>query len=178
MKDMPGLVQLFKQNGYRITPQRQHIFKILQGRSNHPSAEEIYREAARDMNSLSVQTVYRTLAELVDLGELDSLDLGTGMLRYDPNVSAPHHHLVCRSCGQVSDLYIDMGPLNLPDELKHGFQVDSSEVVFRGICKDCMDDRPPGASYQHTANLQHYRGRPHKPVVTKKDTNQETKEVS
>ena len=178
MKDMPGLVKLFKQNGYRITPQRQHIFKILQGRSTHPSAEEIYREAVREMNSLSMQTVYRTLAELVDMGELDSLDLGTGMLRYDPNVDAPHHHLVCRSCGKVSDLYIDMGLLNLPDELKQGFQVDFSEVVFRGVCQDCVDGRSLGTGYQRTANLQHSRGRPHQPVVKRKYTNQETKEVS
>ncbi len=166
MKDMPGLVQLFKQNGYRITPQRQHIFKILQSHSAHPSAEEIYREAVRDMSSLSLQTVYRTLGELVDLGELDSLDLGTGMLRYDPNVKVPHHHLVCRSCGRVDDLYVDMGQLILPDEFKQGFQVDSSEVVFRGICKDCLDDRS-GGSYQPTANLHHPRGSTHKPVVKK-----------
>ena len=48
------------------------------------------------METISLKTVYQTLHDLAELGEIASLDVGTGMTRFDPNVDDPHHHLVCR----------------------------------------------------------------------------------
>ncbi len=139
MKDMNGLVELFREHGYRITPQRQCVFRLLQGNVSHPSAESIYREASKEMSSLSLQTVYRTLAELVTLGQLSSVDLGTGTVRFDPNVEISHHHLVCQSCGKVVDLFADLRHLEVPDDYKQDFEVSSTEIVFRGRCRECME---------------------------------------
>ena len=141
MKEMNELVEMFRERGYRITPQRQCVFRLLQGNTSHPSAESIYREARKEMSSLSLQTVYRTLAELVSLGELIPVDLGTGTVRFDPFVEGPHHHLVCRSCGKVSDLFADLRPPDMPEGYAQDFEVSSTEIVFRGICKACMASR-------------------------------------
>ncbi|MHB8262306.1 MAG: Fur family transcriptional regulator [Acidimicrobiales bacterium] len=137
---MNELVKLFREHGYRITPQRQCVFRLLQGNVSHPSAESIYREASREMSSLSLQTVYRILADLVFLGEISSVDLGTGTLRFDPNVEVPHHHLVCQSCGKVADLFVDLRHPEVPDDYKQDFEVSSTEVVFRGRCRACMEE--------------------------------------
>lgn len=88
------------------------------------------------MPTISLRTVYQTLNDLADLGELQALDLGTGSGRFDPNL-VPHHHLVCESCGAVHDVHADFTDVAVPDGSDHGFQVTSTEIVFRGRCASC-----------------------------------------
>ena len=66
------------------------------------------------METISLKTVYQTLYDLAELGEIATLDVGTGMTRFDPNVDDPHHHLVCRSCGSVRDLVAAFPALRSP----------------------------------------------------------------
>jgi Fe2+ or Zn2+ uptake regulation protein len=142
------LTETFRASGRKITGQRQCIFRILQTKEDHPSAETVYEAARLEMSTISLKTVYQTLHELAELGEITALDLGTGAMRFDPKVEAPHHHLVCRSCGKVRDLTVTFDGLDLPAGADQGFDVRSAEVVFRGLCQDCRSParRSPGRS--------------------------------
>src|SRR6188472_3391238 len=104
MKSSDELTQLFRAHGLRVTPQRQAIFQLLHGNDMHPTVESLYERARTQMPTISLKTVYQTVHDLAALGEVHVLDLGTGSLRVDPNVEDDHHHLVCTSCGRVSDL--------------------------------------------------------------------------
>jgi Fe2+ or Zn2+ uptake regulation protein len=138
VKTPDELTELFRSSGRKVTAQRQCIFRVLQGDVTHPSAEAVYADASREMETISLKTVYQTLHDLVELGEIASLDLGTGMTRFDPNVDDPHHHLVCRQCGSVRDLVAPFPELTIPDGAGLGFEVGSAEIVFRGLCPDCQ----------------------------------------
>lgn len=136
----------FRMTGRKVTPQRQCIFRLLQGDRSHPSAETLFAQARREMATISLKTVYQTLAELAELGEVLRLDVGTGTVRFDPNVEHPHHHLVCRGCGKVRDLEMGVPELTLPGEEVQGYVVGPAEVVFRGLCRECHGgDRAPGS---------------------------------
>jgi len=137
MKTVDELTELFRANGRKVTAQRRCIFRVLQGDVTHPSAEAVHAEVSREMETVSLKTVYQTLHDLADLGEIASLDVGTGMTRFDPNVDHPHHHLVCRQCGKVRDLVADFPELVIPDEAELGFEVGTAEIVFRGLCPEC-----------------------------------------
>lgn len=137
MRHPSELVDVFRANGRKVTPQRQCIFGVLFGDTSHPTAEAVYEAARRQMTTMSLKTVYQTLHELVALGEVAALDLGTGTTRFDPNVDTTHHHLVCRACGRVSDLEADFSALRVPAGQDAGFQVGAPEVVFRGWCASC-----------------------------------------
>ena len=132
------MTKLFRSTGRKVTAQRQCVFRALQGDETHPSAEAVHAAVAREMETISLKTVYQTLHDLVELGEIASLDVGTGMTRFDPNVADPHHHLVCRQCGSVRDLVAAFPELEIPEGAELGFEVGSAEIIFRGLCPDCQ----------------------------------------
>jgi len=136
------LSELFRANGRKVTAQRQCIFRALQGSSDHPSADSIHRQVSREMDTVSLKTVYQTLHDLTDLGEIAALDVGTGLTLFDPNVEQAHHHLVCRRCGTVRDLTAPLPEIRLPDGAALGYDVGSAEIVFRGLCPDCRVSDP------------------------------------
>jgi Fe2+ or Zn2+ uptake regulation protein len=129
------LTEAFRQRGLKITPQRRCIFRILHDNQVHPTADAVYAAAFAEMPSISLRTVYQTLNDLADMGEIQALDLGTGSARFDPNVDE-HHHLVCDRCGVVHDVYVDASSLQVAD--LGGFAIEHTEVVFRGRCASCQ----------------------------------------
>jgi Fe2+ or Zn2+ uptake regulation protein len=137
MRTPAELTELFRANGRNVTPQRQCIFRALQGNETHPTAESVHEKVRAEMETISLKTVYQTLHDLVELGEISPLDVGTGAVRFDPNVERSHHHLVCRSCGKVRDVFVDLPGVELPTGLAQGYDVERGEVVFRGLCSSC-----------------------------------------
>jgi Fe2+ or Zn2+ uptake regulation protein len=136
VKSPHELAERFRAEGRKVTPQRQRIFDALDGNGEHPTAESVWETVRVDMPSMSLKTVYQTLHELAELGEIQSLDLGTGAARFDPNIDAPQH-LVCEDCGRVRDLYADFIGVRVPPDTAQGYVVETTEIVFRGRCPDC-----------------------------------------
>ena len=115
MKTVDQLTELFRQQGLRVTPQRQAIFGLLHGDDRHPTVESIYDAARAQMPTISLKTVYQTVNDLAAMGEVVLLDLGTGSYRVDPNVEDEHHHLICTHCGKVRDVPLDLPDVRLAD---------------------------------------------------------------
>ena len=104
MQTADELTGLFRDQGLRVTPQRQAIFRLLYGNDRHPTVDALYDAARLEMPTISLKTVYQTVHDLEALGQVSLLDLGTGSVRVDPNVEAEHQHLVCSRCGMVRDV--------------------------------------------------------------------------
>jgi Fe2+ or Zn2+ uptake regulation protein len=151
VKEPAELTQLFRERGLKVTPQRQCIFRVLHGNAGHPTAESVYQAARAEMPAMSLRTVYQTLNDLADMGEIQQLDFGTGSSRFDPNIDG-HHHLVCESCGKVRDLYADFRRLTVPAAARQGFTVGTAEVVFRGLCDACATATQTAASQNEETN--------------------------
>ena len=128
---------MLRARGLRVTPQRALVFRLVRELgAEHPSAESVHVRATREMPSLSLRTVYTILGELEDRGAIRALDVGTGSKRFCIN-PLRHHHLVCTRCGRIADVFVDVGPLEVPPDQRRGFLVTEHEVVFRGICAAC-----------------------------------------
>jgi Fe2+ or Zn2+ uptake regulation protein len=123
-------------NGRKVTPQRELIASLLFDNSMHPTAEAIYELAVPVMPSLSLKTVYTVLAEFEELGEIRSVSVSGGPLRFDPNTS-DHHHLVCRACGAVQDVTLDGPALRSSLPVEGGHVVERVDVVLYGLCATC-----------------------------------------
>jgi Fe2+ or Zn2+ uptake regulation protein len=137
MRPVEELCEDLRERGLKVTPQRRLIFQVLQENSAHPSAEDIYRVVQEVMPDISVATVYHTINDLVDMGELVELDLGEGKSRYDP-LTSEHPHLVCLGCQKVVDVARDLDCVKLLPEEAKGYQVERCHVVFYGRCPDCQ----------------------------------------
>ncbi len=111
---------------------------MLAGEHVHLTADAVYSRAQRLLPEISLATVYNTLNELVDMGEVLEISTGDGPKRYDPNATAPHHHLYCVGCGALRDVNPEgSNRLTLPGSQQHGFEVLDVDIVFRGRCPDC-----------------------------------------
>jgi Fe2+ or Zn2+ uptake regulation protein len=132
------LTRAFREQGWKVTPQRHLLFRLLHGNEAHPSAEALHAVASAQMPGISLRTVYQTLTELVAMGEVRRLDIGPGSARFDPNVEH-HHHVVCSACGDVRDVYLDAAhePSATALDGTGGFVVDTAAVVFHGRCARC-----------------------------------------
>lgn len=159
MRSPEELTQIFRAQGLKITPQRQSIFRVLDGSTAHPTAEAVHEAVRGEMPAISLRTVYQTLNDLAAMGEIQAIDLGTGSARFDPH-TGPHHHLVCDVCGRVQDIEVEFPGVTVPDPDAHGFTVSSTQIVFRGLCRECataggtanVDDRSASAGSEYHPN--------------------------
>ena len=144
------LLDQIRQSGLRVTPQRRAILELLANDDSHPTAEQVYQRVLAVMPDVSRTTVYNTLGELSDLGELTPVhDVSEGGQRYDTNSEA-HRHLYCVECHSLIDIDPDFEGMSLSPEEASGYRILSRQVTFHGICPDCqaragITTYPPGA---------------------------------
>jgi Fur family ferric uptake transcriptional regulator len=126
--------------GYRITPQRMIILRILREAETHLHPTEIYRRARAILPGMTEATVYRTLAFLTEQGLALAAHIGNGQLVYEIAGHA-HHHLICRSCGGILEIEHDLlTELYALFQVRTGYQIDSMHTTFFGLCPECQGD--------------------------------------
>ena len=125
-----------KQSGVRLTHQRMTIFREVARLEDHPDAESVYKRVRKNMPMVSLDTVYRTLWLLQDLGVIRALGV-RDRVRFDGNAQ-PHHHFVCRVCGSMSDFYSsEYDRLRIPKAAKALGNTETAQVEVQGICIKC-----------------------------------------
>ena len=136
------MVQKLKEQGYRITPQRWVVLKILAASQGHPSVEKIYDRVKVDFPTTSLATVYKTVSLIKSIGEILELGFSDGSNRYDGNKPYPHPHVICISCKKIIDPDLS-GLKDMTQELikETGFQIVSHRLDFFGVCPDCQDKK-------------------------------------
>ena len=134
----------------KYSRQREAIVQYLTGRTDHPSAEMVYHALRQTYPNISLGTVYRNLSLLEENGQLMKIPMDGESDRFDPNIK-PHYHFVCRKCGFVQDV-----PMTALDSLTQLAQahingiVESHTLVFKGICKDCLEQSSSAATQTAT----------------------------
>ncbi len=140
-----------KEAGLKLTHQRLEIFRELAGTEEHPDAETIFRAVQQRMPTVSLDTVYRTLWMLHDLGLVTTLGPQRYGVRFDANLDR-HHHYCCVRCGLVRDFESEeLNGLSVLDSVKRLGSVVDAHVEVRGLCATCQRD-------QETSKDQHHPG--------------------
>lgn len=124
--------------GLKLTQQRLEIFLELARAIDHPSAETLYRSLQERLPTLSLDTVYRTLASLEKHGLIDRLNTRQSQARFEV-VSDQHHHLVCINCREIIDFHwASFDRAALPEEIRDWGRLIRRNVTLQGICQRCL----------------------------------------
>jgi Fur family peroxide stress response transcriptional regulator len=122
----------------RLTPQRLEIFRELACTTDHPPAELLHQRLIEKMPTLSLDTVYRTLATFAEHGLVSRVETVDSQARFEV-IDAQHHHLICKKCREIIDFYwSDIDNAALPAEVSSWGAIDSKSLIIYGICNTCL----------------------------------------
>jgi Fur family transcriptional regulator, ferric uptake regulator len=123
--------------GYRVTPQRQLVLEAV-AKLEHASPEEIWADVQQTASGVNISTIYRTLELLEQLGLVTHTHLGHGAPRYHMAAEADHVHLVCSTCGRITQVPPDtVDALVTALDENNGFQTDLGHLTVYGRCAMC-----------------------------------------
>jgi len=126
--------------GIKLTHQRLEIFREAVNSPDHPSVETMHKRLKERMPTLALDTVYRTLATLAELGVVRKLNLTGRQSFFDANLKA-HHHFICERCGLIEDIYWpEFDNSALPGELEKVGRVQARHLELHGTCRKCLGE--------------------------------------
>lgn len=125
----------------RYTTGRKRLVEVLDEADRPLTIADIVGRAP----SLPQSSVYRNLTVLEEAGAVRRLSGADEFARYElaEQHTGHHHHLVCTSCGDVSDHTL---PARVEEQLEAaeravrratGFRPHAHSLEFVGICADC-----------------------------------------
>jgi Fur family peroxide stress response transcriptional regulator len=142
------LVERFRAEGRRLTPQRLAVFRVLACSEDHPSVEQIHQRVKQQLPTTSLATVYDIVALLEELGEALALSFADGANHYDGRRPFPHPHVICVQCGTIADLDLAAADqLRQDAESRTGYRISRHRLDFFGVCPHCQEAQ---AEHRHT----------------------------
>lgn len=128
---------LLRGRGIQVTAQRLAVLRAVSGRP-HITADAVAAVVRAEIGAISLQSVYDALGVLVAEGLIRRIQPAGSPARFENRVGDNHHHLICRTCGQVVDIECAVGSapcLTAADDM--GYEIDEAEVAYWGRCPKC-----------------------------------------
>jgi Fur family ferric uptake transcriptional regulator len=146
MSNYHTTLNILRQRGYRITPQRDMSIHAITNSDKHLTAEQIFTELSKRTQATNIATVYRTLEMLWEQGLACRNDLGEGVIVFATLEHGPHIHLVCRRCERVIDADpTALEPLGEKFRMQYKFEADLQHLSIFGLCQACKSGPIEGA---------------------------------
>ncbi len=140
---------LLRERGVQVTAQRLAVLRALAA-TPHSTAADIGTVVRAELGAVSLQAVYDALATLTEKGILRRIQPAGSAARYETRVGDNHHHLICRSCGQMVDVDCAVGEtpcLTAADGA--GYEIDEAEVIYWGRCPACVAASATGTTSEN-----------------------------
>ena len=136
-QNMQLFITACRSAGLKVTHQRTEIYRHLLVIADHPSAETLHEHLLPELPSISLDTVYRTLATLEQHGLVTRIQTAESQARFEV-AHTPHHHLICSRCKEVMDFHWPaIDSIDLPAIAGQWGQIESKTIVMYGVCKSC-----------------------------------------
>ena len=131
-------IEILRDKGHRLTPQRMLVLSIVAEGDGHLGVDEVFRRAKEAYPYMDIATVYRTLHLFKNLGVVTEVAIGDRLHYELTDPSGAHHHMVCRVCNGAFDLspnYLDAFRDRLVQEFD--FEPDLEHFAITGVCSSC-----------------------------------------
>ncbi|HBS58532.1 MAG TPA: transcriptional repressor [Firmicutes bacterium] len=134
-----SLINKLRERGLKVTPQRRAILEALRNLDQSATALEVWDQVRRSFPDMSLDTVYRNLNMLTDIGMIGIVNLRGGEAsRFEMERGRHHHHLICLKCGDT--VCLEFCPIDEHDVAaaeRHGYKVVGHAVELYGYCPGC-----------------------------------------
>lgn len=137
-----GIKDSLKQQGIRLTRQRQILLDLIDQSGQHLDAEQLFQLGRAKDPKLNRVTVYRTLKLLKAGGLVDELDLmhhSGDQHYYETRLKQEHAHVICLRCGKIEEFFGE--PLTrMREQIQShfGFEIVLARTEVGGYCAHCQ----------------------------------------
>ena len=125
----------------RNTRQKRAIESVLRTHQKPLSPVEILEFALKEVPSIGIATVYRSLKSLAKDGQVVTVEIPGESPRYERSDKGHHHHFLCRTCGEVFDLKKCLEGIKKMAPPR--FRVEDHEIILYGACSGCASKSKP-----------------------------------
>lgn len=132
------LREVFHEAGRRLTAQRRLIVEVLEASDGHLEAKALHDLVKARDPSVSLATVYRTLAVLKEMRRVEEHSLGEDHAHYETVRDEPHYHFACLGCGKVIEFDApEVARVVRRFGEREGVEVISTHLSLSGYCARC-----------------------------------------
>ena len=117
-----------------MTKQRELILQILSQSDRHLTADEVFFLAKLRMPSIAMATIYNNLNAMNEAGMINRVHLDGGADCFEKN-TVKHDHLLCDTCGKLSNVRLPALSDTLNAALNIG--IESYDLTVHYICPEC-----------------------------------------
>ncbi len=97
-----------KQEGLRVSKQRENVAEVAMTRPTHFEIQNLIREVQNKYPEISPATVYRSVKTLCEAGVLsETMQNDGGVMLYEPHEEEHHDHIICVDCGEIFEFHND-----------------------------------------------------------------------
>jgi len=132
---------VLRENGFRVTPTRETIWKSLVDHGGHISADDLFGILDEKEPGIGRMTVYRTLDLLSKIGLIRPIYQGTGAAHYILFEDGHHHHLICTNCHCVIEFdNCVLAELEVAISSQFRFEIEGHLLEVYGRCASCQSE--------------------------------------
>lgn len=139
------LKKLISKSGHKVTTQKILILEVMLNDSHHLSAKDIHDKLKQ--KNIGLATIYRSLNLFIELNIIKKVEIDN-ITYYEMKIFSKnpfHSHFKCSKCGSIidinnKDINIDYIGIIRKVELEEHFEIEDSDIMFKGICDKCKED--------------------------------------
>ena len=137
--NLEEIKSVFHERGFKCTPQRLAVLRVLQDTHAHHSINKIHTNVKELLPGTGLATVYRSLEILVELNLAVKVHLEDGCHSYALAPEGHRHPIVCTDCNKVIE-YTEcpMEDLSKKISKKTGVQINTHFLQLFGKCRECQ----------------------------------------
>ena len=137
-----NLKSVFKDRKLRRSHPRLLIYQELSHTRALVSPQELYQVLLKKEKKVGLTSIYRSLELFESLGIVFRIRNGSSVKYKLCELEDHHHHIVCKSCGNVVELnFCDISDWSKKVSESTGYQVIDHQLNFYGLCKVCTTSK-------------------------------------
>ena len=133
------LMEYLLKNGHRKTPERFAILDTIYSMTGHFDIDGLYKHMAeKEKFRVSRATRYNTIILLIDAGLVIKHQFGNSSQYERAYHNGTHHHMICTSCGKVTEFEDESIKEAIARSQLKGFSVSHYSLYVYGLCSKCV----------------------------------------